>query len=77
MVNIEVYFDEKENDRKVREENKRRIEENEDLLEIETNEPEPLKMEHFHLPLGMLIVGTIISFLFFIAEIITHRWGGH
>ena len=35
--------------------------------------PEPLRMEHFHLPLGMWFVGTLISLLCFIAELITHR----
>ena len=77
MTNIEVHFDEKENERAVREENKKRIEENKGLLEIETDEPEPLRMEHFHLPLGMWMVGIVTSLLFFIAEIIKHRWGGH
>ena len=77
MLIIEVDFDEKENDREMREENKKRIEENKELLEIETDEPEPLRMEHFHLPLGIWMVGIVISLLFFIAEIIKHRWGGH
>ena len=77
MTIIEVVFDEKENERKVREENRRRIRKNKELLEIETDEPEPLRMEHFHLPLGILMVGIVISLLFFIAEIIKHRWGGH
>ena len=30
-------------------------------------------MEHFHLPLGMWMVGILISLLCFIAEIIKHR----
>ena len=77
MTIIEVDFDEKENERKVREENKKRIGENRELLEIETDEAEPLRMEHFHLPLGIWMVGIVISLLFFIAEIIKHRWGGH
>ena len=34
--------------------------------------PEPLRMEHFHLPLGMWMVGLLISLLCFLAEIITH-----
>ena len=74
---IEVVFDEKENERELLIENRRRIRENKELLEIETDEPEPLRMEHFHLPLGMWMVGIVISLLFFIAEIIKHRWGGH
>ena len=77
MTATEADFDEKENERKVREENKKRIGENRELLEIETDEAEPLRMEHFHLPLGILMVGIVISLLFFIAEIIKHRWGGH
>ena len=77
MTVTEVDFDEKENERMMREENKRRIKENEELLEIETDEPEPLKMEHFHLPLGIWMVGILISLLLFIAEIIKHRCGGH
>ena len=43
----------------------------------EEDEPEPLRMEHFYLPLGMWMVGIVTSLLFFIAEIIKHRWGGH
>ena len=34
--------------------------------------PEPLRMEHFHLPLGMWMVGILISLLCFLAEIIKH-----
>ena len=77
MTIIEVVFDEKENEREMRVENRRRIRENKELLEIETDEAEPLRMEHFHLPLGIWMVGIVISLLFFIAEIIKHRWGGH
>ena len=73
----EVVFDEKENEREMRVENRRRIKENKELLEIETDEAEPLRMEHFHLPLGIWMVGIVISLLFFIAEIIKHRWEGH
>ena len=79
MVAIEVVFDEKENERLIRLANQRKIRENKEseLVEIETDDPEPLRMEHFHLPLGMWMVGILISLLFFIAEIIKHRWGGH
>ena len=83
MTIVEADFDEKENERAMRVANRRTIIENEgrenqvELLEIETDEPEPLKMEHFHLPLGMWMVGILTSLLFFIAEIIKHRWGGH
>ena len=41
--------------------------------EPEDDKPEPLRMEHFHLPLGLWFVGTLISLLCFIAELITHR----
>ena len=41
--------------------------------EPEDNKPEALRMEHFHLPLGLWFVGTLISLLCFIAELITHR----
>ena len=37
------------------------------------DEPEPLRMEHFHLPLGMLFVGILISLFCFLAEIIVNR----
>ena len=36
----------------------------------EDAKPEPLRMEHFYLPLGMWFVGTMISLLFFLAEIV-------
>ena len=41
--------------------------------EPEDDKPEPLRMEHFHLPLGMWMIGIVISLLCFIAEIIKHR----
>ena len=34
--------------------------------------PEPLLMEHFHLPLGMWMVGLLISLFCFLAEIISN-----
>ena len=34
--------------------------------------PKPLRMEHFHLPLGMWMVGLLISLFCFLAEIITN-----
>ena len=43
------------------------------IEEPEDNGPEPLRMEHFHLPLGLWFVGILISLLGFIAEIIIHR----
>ena len=83
MTATEVDFDENENERQIRIANRRAIIENKErenkveLVEIETDEPEPLKMEHFLFPLGIWMVGIVISVLFFIAEIIKHRWGGH
>ena len=67
MTIIEADFDEKKNEGRMREAG----------LTIETDEAKPLRMEHFHLPLGMLMVGILISLLFFIAEIIKHRYGGY
>ena len=79
MTITEVRFDEKKNERLINAANQRKIRENkeEKVVEIETDDPEPLRMEHFHLPLGMWMVGILTSLLFFIAEIIKHRWGGH
>ena len=83
LTSNEVGFDEKENERAMRWANRKTIIENKErenkkeLVKIETDEAEPLRMEHFHLPLGIWMVGIVISLLFFIAEIIKHRWGGH
>ena len=41
--------------------------------EPEDDEPEPLRMEHFYLPLGLWFVGILISLLSFLAEIIVNR----
>ena len=41
--------------------------------EPEDDKPEPLRMEHFYLPLGMWMIGILLSVLGFIAEIIIHR----
>ena len=38
--------------------------------EPEDAKPEPLRMEHFHLPLGLWFVGILISLFCFLAEII-------
>ena len=43
------------------------------IEEPEYDEPEPLRMEHFHLPLGMWFVGILISLFCFLAEIINNR----
>ena len=37
------------------------------------DKPEPLRMEHFYLPLGMWFVGLLISLFCFIAEFIINR----
>ena len=39
----------------------------------EDGEPEPLRMEHFYFPLGLWLVGILLSVLCFIAELIIHR----
>ena len=41
--------------------------------EPEPDNPERLRMEHFLFPLGLWFVGTLISILFFTAEIIVKR----
>ena len=41
--------------------------------EKEDDEPEPLKMKHFYFPLGVLLVGLILSSIFLLTEIIIHR----
>ena len=41
--------------------------------EPEPDNPERLRMEHFLFPLGLWFVGTLISILFFIAEMIVKR----
>ena len=43
--------------------------------EEEDAEPEPLRMEHFYFPLGMWLVGILLSVFSFLAEIIIHRLG--
>ena len=37
------------------------------------DDPVPLKMEHFYFPLGMWLVGILLSAIFLLAEIIIHR----
>ena len=39
----------------------------------EDGEPEPLRMEHFYFPLGLWMVGILLSVFSFLAEIIIHR----
>ena len=41
--------------------------------EKEDDEPEPLRMEHFYFPLGMWLVGILLSVFSFLTEIIIHR----
>ena len=37
------------------------------------DDPVPLRMEHFYFPLGMWLVGILLSVIFLLAEIIIHR----
>lgn len=39
------------------------------------DESEPLRMEHFYFPLGLWLIGTVLSVLCFIAEIFIQRTG--
>ena len=39
------------------------------------NKLEPLRMEHFYFPLGLWLVGILLSVFSFLAEIIIHRLG--
>ena len=41
--------------------------------EEEDAEPEPLRMEHFYFPLGLWLVGTVLSVFCLLAEVIIHR----
>ena len=36
------------------------------------DEPEPLRIEHFYFPLGLLLMGILLSVLCLIVEIIIH-----
>ena len=75
----EVVFDEKENEKLMKSRHRwlMSVDNTTEPLNIPTDEPEALRMEHFLLPLGLWMVGILISLLFFIAEIIKHRFGGH
>ena len=44
-------------------------------VEEEDAEPEPLRMEHFYFPLGLWLVGILLSVFCLLAEIIIHRLG--
>ena len=44
-------------------------------VEKEDAGPKPLRMEHFYFPLGMWLVGILLSVFSFLAEIIIHRLG--
>ena len=44
-------------------------------VEEEDAKPEPLRMEHFYFPLGMWLVGILLSVFSFLTEIIIHRLG--
>ena len=41
--------------------------------EPEDDEPEPLRIEHFYFPLGLWLVGVVLSAVFFLTEIIINR----
>ena len=41
--------------------------------EVEDGEPKPLRMEHFYFPLGMWVVGILLSVFCLLAELIIHR----
>ena len=45
------------------------------LKQIQSDKAQPLAMEHFYLPLGLLLAGIILSAIFLLAEIITKRLG--
>ena len=81
MTVIEVTLDEKYNVKLFRNKIKEDLE-NEKITWQEYREKlkliigdklEPLAMEHFHFPLGLWVVGTIISISVFVAEILIHH----
>ena len=41
--------------------------------EEEDDDPEPLRMEHFYFPLGLWLVGLILSAIFLLTEVMLHR----
>ena len=43
--------------------------------EEEDDDPEPLRMEHFYFPLGLWLVGILLSVFCLLAEIIIPRLG--
>ena len=49
------------------------------ILEVDLNEekedaaPKPLEMEHFYFPLGLWLVGILLSVFCFLTEIVIHR----
>ena len=42
-------------------------------VEKEEDDPEPLRMEHFYFPLGLWLVGMLLSVFCLLTEIIIHR----
>ena len=42
-------------------------------VEAPDDKPEPLRLEHFYFPLGLLLAGLVVSVIFLLAEIIT-KW---
>ena len=75
---IEVPFDEKMNEKLMKERQEWQMENNlpTEPLDLETDEPKPLKMEHFYFPLGLWLAGLLLSALSLLAEIIIHHVGG-
>ena len=78
---IEIPFDEKRNEMLFLNEIKEKLGEGkmslseyrDHLKQIESDKPQPLAMEHFYFPLGLLLAGIILSAIFLLAEIITKR----
>ena len=42
-------------------------------VEAPDDEPEPLQLEHFYFPLGILVAGVVVSLLCLLAEIV-NKW---
>ena len=52
------------------------MKENNITTDLKTDKPEPLGMEHFYFPLGLLSVGLLLATLCLLAEIII-KWSGN
>ena len=82
MTIIEIPFDEKNNEKLFLDRIKEKLDNgNMGLSEYRyhlkqlTDKPQPLAMEHFYFPLGLLLAGIILSAIVLLAEIITKRLG--